>query len=447
MASVSNRPQKSDFETPLPAQVSEARPAESPAMNAVAGIEDQATSESAAAAVIAAETSVKGTPSASPHVINHEIARTEDGKIGKSGSSITSAAFSPGSLQNAISAPPSFTGSAAAPAPAKEIAAPPSPKNKTVESEPARPSHTDSTPANSSHSSAPTPAFSSVQVSDAPSFAGLGDGDSSGSPAHKKMLIVAAVVLGLAAIGYVGYGRLGKASTTPAPQPTSAPQDSSRPAPPVAPMSSPGNAPSTNTSGRASVANPVSAPKTAIAASSDRLSTGTAASPVTRIAVTTAAPLEARKPDSSPLLVKSNAPGAPQARVEEPAPQLPGSLAIPSANQTSLNGVISSTSSSLPKLSLSTLKISQGVSEGLLIKRVQPKYPQAALSVHAQGAVQIEATINKEGVVTNPRVLSGDPILAQAAVEAVRQWRYKPYYLDGQPVEIHTQITVNFRTN
>ena len=63
------------------------------------------------------------------------------------------------------------------------------------------------------------------------------------------------------------------------------------------------------------------------------------------------------------------------------------------------------------------------------------------------GAVQIEATINKEGSVTNLKVLSGDAVFARAAVEAVRQWRYKPYYLDGQPVEIQTQITVNFKAN
>jgi protein TonB len=108
---------------------------------------------------------------------------------------------------------------------------------------------------------------------------------------------------------------------------------------------------------------------------------------------------------------------------------------------------MSSASSSLTKPSLATLRISQGVSQGLLIKRVQPKYPQAALAVHAQGAVQIEATINKEGNVTNLKVLSGDAVLAHAAVEAVRQWRYKPYYLDGAPVEIQTQITVNFKAN
>jgi protein TonB len=108
---------------------------------------------------------------------------------------------------------------------------------------------------------------------------------------------------------------------------------------------------------------------------------------------------------------------------------------------------MSSGSTSVPKLSLTTVKISQGVSEGLIIKRVQPKYPRTALQAHAQGAVQIEATINKEGFVTRPKVLSGEPVLARAALEAVSQWRYKPYYLDGAPVEIQTQITINFRPN
>jgi len=67
--------------------------------------------------------------------------------------------------------------------------------------------------------------------------------------------------------------------------------------------------------------------------------------------------------------------------------------------------------------------------------------------MHTQGAVQIEATIDKEGNVTNLKVLSGDSVLAKAALEAVRQWRYKPYYLDGEPVDIETQITVTFKAN
>ena len=106
---------------------------------------------------------------------------------------------------------------------------------------------------------------------------------------------------------------------------------------------------------------------------------------------------------------------------------------------------MASTPVALPKAVPSTLRISQGVSQGLLIKRVTPRYPQNALSMRIQGAVILEATIDKEGNVKNLKTMSGDPILARAASEAVRQWRYKPYYLDGDPVEIQTQITVNFK--
>jgi protein TonB len=150
-----------------------------------------------------------------------------------------------------------------------------------------------------------------------------------------------------------------------------------------------------------------------------------------------------KKPEPLPLRVKSNA-GA--NHPEESAPQLPSPPAIAPASDSNLSGLMSP-SPNLPKPSLATLRISQGVSQGLLIKRVQPKYPPAALATHVQGAVQIEATINREGKVVDVKVLSGDSVLAHAAVEAVRQWRYKPYYLDGQPVEIETQITVNFKTN
>src|SRR5208282_3392088 len=157
--------------------------------------------------------------------------------------------------------------------------------------------------------------------------------------------------------------------------------------------------------------------------------------------------LGTKKPDSAPLLVKSNPAGTKtQAQSQESAPPLPSPLAVASAavtsNDSALSGLLSSASSSLSKPSLATARVSQGVSQGLLIKRVQPRYPQAALAVHAQGAVQIEATINKEGSVTNLKVLSGDPILARAALEAVRQWRYKPYYLDGEPIEMQADITV-----
>ncbi len=109
-----------------------------------------------------------------------------------------------------------------------------------------------------------------------------------------------------------------------------------------------------------------------------------------------------------------------------------------------LSGVLTTSASTKP--SLARVRISQGVSAGLLIKRVEPKYPRNALTTHTQGTVLVEATVDKEGRVVNPKVLSGSPLLAPAVLEAVRQWRYKPYYLDGDPVEIQTQITINFKT-
>ena len=92
-----------------------------------------------------------------------------------------------------------------------------------------------------------------------------------------------------------------------------------------------------------------------------------------------------------------------------------------------------------------TLRISQGVTDGLLIKKVPPAYPHQAIQMHVQGAVQLKAMIDRQGRITSVQVVKGDPMLARSAVEAVKQWRYKPYFLDGQPVDIETQITVNFK--
>ncbi|HKM84601.1 MAG TPA: TonB family protein [Terriglobales bacterium] len=337
------------------------------------------------------------------------------------------------------------SGSAAAPAPAKKVTAPPAKENRAVESESARRSHDGA------------PMLSSLSVTDIPSFSSLGEEEDSGASGGRKKIIIAAVIIvALAVLGYFSYGNPGKSSTaTPAPQTVSTPQDSGKqdseqPAPALAPMSSPKAAPSASTPNRASSTTQTSASKAATATLPDMPSPGAGNPPVIRI------PLEpglgTKKPDSAPLLVKSNPAGTKtQAQSQESAPPLPSPLAVASAavtsNDSALSGLLSSASSSLSKPSLATARVSQGVSQGLLIKRVQPRYPQAALAVHAQGAVQIEATINKEGSVTNLKVLSGDPILARAALEAVRQWRYKPYYLDGEPIEIQTDITVNFKAN
>jgi TonB family protein len=335
--------------------------------------------------------------------------------------------------QNTSSTFTSAPGSAAAPAPAKEVAAPPAKENKAVAPAPSTPSHD------------AAPISMSGYVGNAPSFGALDNEDSGGSDVRKKVLIAAVVILALAALGYVGYGKFSKPSPAPTPQLVSAPQNAGQPAPAVAPISSPAVAPSTSQPDPASSATPALAPKTTTATPLDKPSAGAGNPPVTRIALD--AEPGTKKPNSAPIVVKSNAAGSKtQTPAEESAPQLPSPIADASANDSNLSGLMS-VSPSLPKPSLATIKISQGVSQGLLIKKVQPKYPQAALAVHAQGAVQIEATINKEGSVTNLRVLSGDAVLARAALEAVRQWRYKPYYLDGSPVEIETQITVNFKAN
>jgi len=82
--------------------------------------------------------------------------------------------------------------------------------------------------------------------------------------------------------------------------------------------------------------------------------------------------------------------------------------------------------------------------EGSLIRRVQPVYPPLARSARIQGPVILVALISKAGAMEKVHALSGHPILVPAAIEAVRQWQYRPYILNGEPVEVETQITVNF---
>jgi len=94
---------------------------------------------------------------------------------------------------------------------------------------------------------------------------------------------------------------------------------------------------------------------------------------------------------------------------------------------------------------LQTMNVSQGVSQGLVIKKVQPQYPSTALQLHVEGQVQLLATISKSGNISAVKILSGDALLTKAAVDAVKQWKYKPYLLNGEPVEIQTQITMNFK--
>ena len=89
-------------------------------------------------------------------------------------------------------------------------------------------------------------------------------------------------------------------------------------------------------------------------------------------------------------------------------------------------------------------RVSEGVVRGGVISQPKPVYPQAALSARVKGSVVLAATIGTDGRIKKLQVVNGDPRLAGAALDAVRKWRYQPSYLDGTPVEIDINITVNF---
>jgi len=90
------------------------------------------------------------------------------------------------------------------------------------------------------------------------------------------------------------------------------------------------------------------------------------------------------------------------------------------------------------------MRIAARVAEANLIHDVAPQYPPEAGRARVEGTVVLMAAIGKDGSVQDVRVESGLPILAQAAVDAVKQWRYRPYLLNGEPVEVDSRITINF---
>lgn len=96
------------------------------------------------------------------------------------------------------------------------------------------------------------------------------------------------------------------------------------------------------------------------------------------------------------------------------------------------------------KAASAPLRVATGVAEANLVHRVMPVYPPLAKSARVQGAVEFTAVINKEGQIENLRLMRGHPLLVEAAREAVLQWRYRPTLLNGQPVEVVTDIIVNF---
>lgn len=114
-----------------------------------------------------------------------------------------------------------------------------------------------------------------------------------------------------------------------------------------------------------------------------------------------------------------------------------------------IGGIVNSTSNLayVPKLQPvvpQRVRISQGVTSGMLIRKVEPSYPVLARTARISGDVVLKAIIDKQGVIQDLQLVSGHPMLVPAAIEAVQQWRYRPYLLNGQPVEVETTITVIF---
>jgi protein TonB len=91
-----------------------------------------------------------------------------------------------------------------------------------------------------------------------------------------------------------------------------------------------------------------------------------------------------------------------------------------------------------------SIRVGGNVQQANLIRQVKPVYPPLAKAARVQGTVKFEAVIAKDGTIQNLHVVSGPPLLVNAALEAVKQWQYKPTLLNGEPVEVITTIDVNF---
>jgi periplasmic protein TonB len=337
------------------------------------------------------------------------------------------------------------SGAASAPAPARET------KNLDVAEVPSSHSaHADTlhkpAEAEQTHASSPIP------EPPVPTFTFGGNvAESGSSESGKKILLIAAVVIVVAAVAYAGWNyyqghasRAANSATKPVPSPIT--------------RTPPANPASTQPASTAATANaaPASQPATQMAASNTEASSESGDSatdneprPAPAKSSPKLAPAHAKsapeaEPESAPLVVKGGRVPRSHPTADPGDAQAPSMIGISTGAGAPPPNVVSSEDNA-PTPVLQSVKISQGVSQGLLIRKVQPVYPRTALTMHIEGAVLLSAKISKTGDISSLKVLSGDSRLAQAALVAVRQWKYKPYLLDGEPVEIETTITLNFK--
>jgi TonB family protein len=306
-------------------------------------------------------------------------------------------------------------------------------------------------------------ASSEVQASaaPAPSFTFGGAVESGDKPAgggSKKVFIAVAAIVVIAAGGYFAWTQFGPSHgattvSTPvavrpatAPVPQAAPSAVAAPAvvnPPAVPSSTT-SVPTTETQ-LAKVAK-ANVPAATAPAAQTRVSKANPVADSGKTVVADSKVPATSSEASQPIVVKKgtaeSAAGKSEPASDVPAPSITG-IATASNGGTLPN--LLSGSSGAPAPVLQTLSISQGVSQGLILKKISPPYPTNALRMRIEGSVELLATISKKGDISSVKILSGDPNLARAAADAVKQWKYKPYLLDGSPVEIQTQVTVNFK--
>lgn len=147
----------------------------------------------------------------------------------------------------------------------------------------------------------------------------------------------------------------------------------------------------------------------------------------------------------APIVVKNGgdktAAAPVQAPIQAPAPE--ALLSAANGGSKAISGIVDSVGVVVPKSQ--TLKVSQAVMQSMIVKKVQPQYPYQAQRTRLHGTVLLEATIAKDGHVSNVKQTNGSEVLGRAAMDAVRQWRYKPYLLNGQPIEVQTQVSIDFK--
>jgi protein TonB len=265
----------------------------------------------------------------------------------------------------------------------------------------------------------------------------------------RKPLVAVLVVIVLAGSGYAGWVRLkprllgGRSAAAATPVSVSTPAVSIAPGPQSRPLDtqlrpSPEITPDTTNAGAVQAA---PEPPADTATNSKPSASKSAYEPPEVVTIPAAEP---PAPAPKPLQVKTELQRAPQVHPQEPMP-LPSPNSVASSTSADLAGIVD-TPTVIPTVApQQTVRVSQGVSQGLLIRRVQPVYPQQAMQMRLQGTVVLQAVISKQGVIKDVKAISGEPLLSRAAIDAVRQWKYNPYYLNGEPVDIQTQISVVFR--